>query len=179
MPRYVAFLRAINVGGRFVSMADLAAHFESFGLEQVETFIASGNVIFQSRLAPVTLEGRIADGLKARLGYDVATFVRSEAEVAAVATCTPWPAAAIAAAGAFNVSFVAHTLTAAQQKALAARNSDIDALMAVGREVYWLCAVKQSDSRFSNAVLERTIGTPGTLRGMNTVQRLAKKLGVL
>ena len=46
--RYVAFLRAINVGGRVVKMDDLRRHFVSMGLSDVQTFIASGNVIFES-----------------------------------------------------------------------------------------------------------------------------------
>jgi len=49
MPRYVAFLRAINVGGHVVTMAQLKRAFEAVPLASVETFIASGNVIFESR----------------------------------------------------------------------------------------------------------------------------------
>jgi len=46
MLRYIAFLRAINVGGRNVSMAELRRLFQELGADQVETFIASDNVIF-------------------------------------------------------------------------------------------------------------------------------------
>ena len=48
MPRYVAFLRAINVGGHTVKMDQLRRLFERLGFSKVETFIASGNVIFES-----------------------------------------------------------------------------------------------------------------------------------
>ena len=67
MPRYIAFLRAVNVGGRIVKMDALRAHFEAAGFTGVETFIASGNVIFSSdateqELAETTL---IAAALRA------------------------------------------------------------------------------------------------------------------
>ena len=48
MPRYIAFLRAVNVGGRIVKMDELREHFAAAGFSDVETFIASGNVIFSS-----------------------------------------------------------------------------------------------------------------------------------
>jgi uncharacterized protein (DUF1697 family) len=80
MRRYFAFLRAINVGGHTVTMENLRKLCESFGLSDVETFIASGNLIFQSS-EPNTaaLELKIASGLQSALGYEVATFIRSEA----------------------------------------------------------------------------------------------------
>ena len=91
MPRFVAFLRAINVGGHTVTMAKLRVLFESLGLEDVETFIASGNVVFSSPAKNLAaLENRIEDHLAASLGYEVKTFIRSDAEVAAVARHKPF-----------------------------------------------------------------------------------------
>ena len=84
MPRYIAFLRAINVGGHTVKMDALRELFEALGFEQVETFIASGNVIFETtETDTAALERRIETHLQAALGYAVATFLRSDAEVAA------------------------------------------------------------------------------------------------
>src|SRR6476620_4469524 len=76
--RLIAFLRAINVGGHTVKMEVLRRLFEELGFENVETFIASGNVIFD---APDddqgALEKQIEGQLRTSLGYEVATFVRS------------------------------------------------------------------------------------------------------
>src|SRR5687768_9945680 len=92
MARYVAFLRAINVGGRYVKMEELKRHFVEMGLEEVSTFIASGNVIFESRARDVpALERKIEQALKEGLGYPVATFIRSTQELAAVAEHDPFP----------------------------------------------------------------------------------------
>jgi Uncharacterized protein conserved in bacteria len=78
MPRYIAFLRAINVGGHVVKMDHLKKLLESVNLSNVETFIASGNAIFESSgRTPKVLKKKIADCLLKDLGYEVATFIRT------------------------------------------------------------------------------------------------------
>lgn len=175
MPRYIAFLRAINVSTHVVSMERLRALFVSLGLQDVETFINSGNVIFRSTSKAGALEKKIEDCLGKALGYEVATFLRTDAEVAEIAQQKPFPASAVKSAGAYCVGFLAEPLSASAQKQLLALKSDIDDLQARGREIYWLCRKKQSDSDFSNAALEKALSIRSTLRGMNTVQRLAAK----
>jgi uncharacterized protein (DUF1697 family) len=56
-----------------------------------------------------------------------------------------------------------------------ALKTDIDDFHVHGREIYWLCRKKQSESTFSNAVLEKTIGRRSTLRGVDTVKKMAAK----
>ncbi|MDQ1719685.1 MAG: hypothetical protein QOE89_3638, partial [Pseudonocardiales bacterium] len=84
MPRYVAFLRAVNVGGRFVKMADLRDLLTDAGLIEVSTYIQSGNVLFSSpmRSAP-KVEALIEQALLQQLGFAVDTMVRGKAELAA------------------------------------------------------------------------------------------------
>src|SRR5687768_10821566 len=88
--RYIAFLRAINVGGLVVKMAALKKIFEDLKLAEVETFIASGNVIFGSLMDAAKLETVIETGLEKALGYPVVTFLRTTEEVAAVAERDPF-----------------------------------------------------------------------------------------
>src|SRR4030095_10412992 len=91
MPKYVAFLRAINVGGHVVKMDHLRRLFEAMGFSNVETFIASGNVIFDSSSKNTrTLEKKIETSLQKALGYKVDAFVRSTSELAAIAKCKPF-----------------------------------------------------------------------------------------
>jgi uncharacterized protein (DUF1697 family) len=176
MPQYIAFLRAINVGGRTVKMDLLRELFESLKLKNVETFIASGNVIFESTAkAGTTLEAKIATALQQALGYEVATFIRTAGELAAIAARQPFRPAELAATQAFNVAFLAEPLSAAMQRKLLGLKNDIDNFAIVDREVFWLCRQKQSDSKFSNAVLEKTIGQSATLRSMSTLQKLVAK----
>ena len=175
MTRHVAFLRAINVGGHTVRMEVLRAHFESLGLAGVESFIASGNVVFESRAAAPALTRRIEARLLEALGYEVSVFLRTTAEVRRVAESRPFPAAAMRSAAALNVAFLAAAPGPAARAALAKLCTPIDELQLDGREIYWLCRKKQSGSKFSNAVLERALGMRATLRGLNTVRKLAAR----
>src|SRR3712207_154861 len=91
MPRFIALLRAINVGGRIVKMDHLRSLFASIGFSGVETFIASGNVIFEAPdCDAAALEQRIEAHLHQALGYEVATFIRTDSELAAVARYQPF-----------------------------------------------------------------------------------------
>ncbi len=91
MPKYVAFLRAINVGGHIVKMDRLQRLFEDNGCVDVQTVIASGNVIFQSPSRSETaLAAKIARCLEDGLGYPVATFLRTPAELVAAARRKPF-----------------------------------------------------------------------------------------
>lgn len=176
MPRYIAFLRAINVGGHNVKMAQLRALFETLQLKQVETFIASGNVIFETESTePQTLEQHIETHLRQSLGYEVATFLRTDSEVSAVARYKPFSDQELATAGALNIAFLAQALNAEAIQAAMKFKTDIDEFHVNGREVYWLCRQKQSESTFSNAIFERTLKIKATFRGANTILRLAAK----
>ena len=85
MPKYIAFLRAINVGGHTVKMDQLREVFEQCGFKNVETFIASGNVIFDSTSKnPKALEKKIEAALLKAFGYEVHTFLRTPGELTAV-----------------------------------------------------------------------------------------------
>ncbi len=178
MARYIAFLRAINVGGRNVKMADLRQHFEAIGFSQVETYIASGNVVFETAVEDTAvLEERIATSLRAALGYEVATFIRTEDELAAVAQEIPFLPVDLEAAAALNVAFLHNTLPRQVEGKLKALTTEIDTFAVQGREIYWLCRVKQSESKFSNVVLEKTLGMPATMRGINTIRKMDAKYG--
>ena len=176
MPRFIAFLRAINVGGHTVKMDELRRVFESLGFTNVETFIASGNVVFETRSKnAAALERKIEDGLRGALGYEVATFLRTEAELAGVAGHKPFPQSELDAAAALNVAFLKDAPGEESERKLMALRTAADDFHVRGREVYWLCRVRQSDSKFSNATLERALGQAATLRGANTVSKMATR----
>ena len=178
MPRYIAFLRAINVGGHTVKMDHLRQIFTSLGFANVETFIASGNVVFETpALDTAALETRIATALQAALGYEVATFIRTETELARIAAHEAFPHPQLDAAQALNIAFLATPLDAEAVRKLMALKTAIDDFAAHEREIYWLCLKKQSESTFSNVVLEKTLRRQATFRGANTVQKMAAKYG--
>lgn len=176
MPRYVAFLRAVNVGGRIVKMEELRRIFERAGHADVETFIASGNVVFSTRsTATATVERALEGTLREALGYEVPVFVRSAAEVAAAAAHRAFSEADVAKAGAYLVAFTRAPLDAAGKKGLASLESSIDRFVARGREIYWLSTPKQSESKLTLVKFERAIGQPATMRSMTSAGKLAAK----
>jgi uncharacterized protein (DUF1697 family) len=176
MPKYIALLRAINVGGRIVKMEALRAHFESLGFMNVETFIASGNVIFDATAGKEdVLRRKIEAHLESVLGHEVATFLRTPAELAAICRRQAFDDATLASAQALNVAFLHEPLGDDNRELLLSLRTEIDAFSAHGREVYWLCRKKQSESKFSNALFERKLKIQSTFRGIATVRKLADK----
>ena len=173
MTRYIAFLRAINVGGHVVKMDYLRQQFESLGFTSVETFIASGNVIFESASQDSTaLDGSIAARLQATLGYEVATFIRTANELAEIARYQPFPAADQQGATLY-IAFLAEPLDQEAQQKLMAFRSPVDEFHTHNREIYWLCRVRFSESEFSLAKLEKALGIRATFRNSTTVQKIA------
>lgn len=172
MPRHVALLRAINVGGRIVRMDTLRGACESLGLTKVETFIASGNVIFESRAGAGVLEKKLEAHLKDVLGYEVATFVRSVPELgAAAAHCESLMLQGERA----HVGFLKAPVSAEARARVAAYANPDERFAFDGREIYWLTRGGIGQSKFSNAVFERIIKSPATFRNVTTVGKLADK----
>ena len=178
MSKHIAFLRAINVGGHNVKMDALRQLFESLEFSNVETFIASGNVIFETKTGNVkTLEKKIETCLYEALGYEVATFIRTDAELAEIVKYKPFLQSKLDTAAALNVGFLADPLDDAAKQKLLFLRTEIDDFNVHEREIYWLCKKKQSESKVSNVAIEKALGVKSTLRGVNTVHKLAEKLG--
>jgi len=172
--RYVAFLRAINVGGHVVKMNELRTLFESVPLADVETFIASGNVAFRSATTnTAALERRIEKRLHDALGYPVETFVRSAVELARIAAERPF--GEIEAGQTLLVGFLSAEPTAPSRAATAALRTPVDEFHVHGRELYWLCRARQSGSQVTGPQLAKALGMPTTLRNVKTIQRLVAK----
>lgn len=178
MARYVAFLRAINVGGHTVKMADLRRSFEAHGFSGVETHIASGNVIFETAASDAAeLERRIEVALQVDLGYRVDTFVRTADELAEIAAYQPFDGLEVEASGwRLFIVFVGTSPEAEGADRLPASADAFDSFEVRDRQVYWLVRGRYSDSRFSGALLEKTLGMPATVRGAPTVRQIAAKL---
>lgn len=173
MPRYVAFLRAIY-GEK---MAPLRRTLEEMGFSNVDSFLASGNLIFETPSHDThALEEQLEEGLHDTLGYEVATFIRSFEEVTEVARYKPFADEELAADGStLRVGFLKAASGDDARQELLTYTTDNDALHVDGREVYWLCRTTASESRFSGAVIEKTFGTQATLRNIRTVRRIAAK----
>lgn len=176
--RYAALLRAINVGGHVVKMDALRKHFTKMGFANVETFIASGNVLFDApKATPAKLEQQIAMELERLLGYQVDTFVRTGTELDAVVRHAPFPPESIdPTRHTLYVGFLPGKPSVDTIKRVVALETPVDALAIHGRELYWGCRTRFSESQIKNAVLAKAIAVPMTIRNITTVRKLAAKL---
>jgi len=176
MAKYVAFLRAINVGGNHVVKMDhLRGLFESLGFKNVATVIASGNVIFDSPAKSATaLEKKIESHLQASLGYEVVTFVRSKSELKSIAEYRPFADAEIDADGhSLYIGFLTGSPSDEAKRKLASLATKDEEFHFSKHELYWLRRKTFTDSRLSGPLLEKTIGMRTTLRNSTTVKKIA------
>ncbi len=170
MPRYAAFLRAINVGGRNVKMDELKTHFCELGFSNVKTVIASGNVIFETAEEDAEkLTKIIFEHLEKKLGFKTDVFLRTK----------------IAIEKALNVDFMKEKATEnlfigclenapedAIKEKLKNAQTEVDSFQIVGKEVFWACNKKFRESLFSGAKLEKLLSQPTTLRNLNTFTKI-------
>ncbi|MGI8482559.1 MAG: DUF1697 domain-containing protein [Chthoniobacterales bacterium] len=176
MAKYVAFLRAINVGGRNVKMGQLRRIFEAIGLANVETFIASGNVLFEARSKSTdALEKNIAAALQDSLGYPVKTFVRSDAEIGAIVGHEPFNAGKSTVGGIYVV-FLPCPIAEEIRLKLLSLQTETDKFNFHRREIFWRCLTNFSDSGFAGPRLEKTLGVLITVRSATTVRKIAAKI---
>ena len=173
--RYVAFLRAVNVGGRVVKMTELKRIFEKLGFDDVATFIASGNIVFASGIANrPKLEAFIEEALEKTLGYHVAVLLRTTDEIAMVAARNPF-GRPVPPGGRLFVGFLRDAPPLATRRKVAAMSAATDDFKVEGRELYWFCGVPSMQSIASGGKLEKAVGMAATFRNINTVRRLAEK----
>jgi len=173
MPRYIALLRGVNLGGHSVKMVRLKALFEELGFKNVETFIASGNVIFESasRAAPA-LEKKISAHLEKSLGFPAATYLRTDAELARV---LEHKALSNLQVQSVYIAFLYDKPPKAAQAKLMAHHTDDDQFHINDREVYWLCRTHMSVSPFFRIGIEKALGVKATVRNVNTIAKLVAK----
>jgi uncharacterized protein (DUF1697 family) len=176
VPRHVAFLRAINVGGRRASRDQLTACLDSLRFENVPTFRASGNLIFDAPRQPETaLTRRIDDALTQSLGYDVRAFLRTAGDVHAIAAHAPFPKKIVdASGGKLQVALLRkRPPKSARDEVLSMATAD-DLLAIHGTELYWLPSGGQMQTELDLRAIDDLVGE-NTRRTKNMVGEIAQK----
>jgi uncharacterized protein (DUF1697 family) len=166
----------MNLGNRRAPMSQLKMLFEDLGFDQVETFIASGNVLFSSKLRDTRkLEAQIARQLEKSLGYQVDTFVRTAEEVAAIGKGDVFPDEGEPGIT-VHVGFLRENLPPDVAGKLTAVRTKQDAFRVVGREYYWLCRVRTSESKVWTSSELKALRLPtSSMRNMTSIRKLVAK----
>lgn len=173
MARYAAFLRGMNLGKRRIKNEELIACFVDLGFAEVGAFLASGNIAFTAGGRRATVTKQLERGLKEALDYEVPTFLRTAAEVQALAQAEPF-AASSAKRGKLQVCLLKAPPKGDVSREVAAFASDADWLRLVDGDLFWWPEGGLSTSELDLRGLERLLG-PMTIRTHNTVARMAKR----
>jgi uncharacterized protein (DUF1697 family) len=176
--RYVAFLRAVNLAGRrVVKMQDLKKLFETLPAKNVQTFIASGNVIFDSSLKDAAaLERRAEARLEQAFGFEIDTFLRTIDELQRIAECRPYhDIASSGKGGTVYVGFLREAPGPEAQRQVKAVSTDVHEFRLSQREILWLRRDMPGALDAPVPSLERVLGQRATFRNARTVMRIAAK----
>lgn len=170
MPRFVALLRGVNVGGSGrMAMADLRTCVEGAGFDDVATHIQSGNVLVRTPMRSAEKVARaLEEAVAADLGFRTAVMVRSAAELTAALDERPFPDAAD---DALHIAFLRETPSAATAKALTAPDGP-DELAVIGREVHLHYPNGMGRSKLTGSRIEKALGVPATARRRSVVEAL-------
>jgi uncharacterized protein (DUF1697 family) len=164
MTRYIALLRAVNVGGTGkLPMSELRALCEESGFTRVETYIASGNVVFDSRAAAAKVKSELEARLLAHAGKPVGVVVRTAMEMQAVLAANPFPGAEP------NYTYAIFLDHSAPRDALERVTGQGDEKLILGdREIF-----VRYPGGMGRSKLKIPAAKTGTARNMNTVAKLA------
>jgi uncharacterized protein (DUF1697 family) len=177
MARTVALLRGINVGGKnLIKMADLKACLEGDGLEDVVTYIQSGNVVFSGGSSLTELTDRIEDLLATTFGYEASVVLRSRRQMRAILDRAPAGFGTDPARYRYDVIFLKAPLTARTAMRSVLTKEGVDQAN-VGPGVLYFSRLT---SRATQSRLSKIVGTPVyrsmTIRNWNTTTKLARML---
>ena len=163
--RYVALLRAVNVGGTGkLPMSELKEMCEALGFAGVRTYIASGNVVFESRKSEAAVKKALEASLEAYAGKPVGVLVRTGAEMQAVLKANPFPKMAP------NRTVAVFLDKPPPADALAAVKGRKDEQIKLGRrEIY----IHYGDG-MGQSKLVVPAAKAGTARNINTIAKLAE-----
>ncbi|AJS60436.1 DUF1697 domain-containing protein [Paenibacillus sp. IHBB 10380] len=177
MTIYIALLRGINVGGKNrIKMAELKSTLEAMGLSRVQTYIQSGNVLFESNEEEEPLRKRIEHEIEAVFGFSVSVIIRTAKELATIAANCPFSEEAISEAASSSEGeslYVSLLLEEPSQKGierLSAFRSESDEYQLVGREIYLLFRHSIRNSKLANNL--QKLDVPVTVRNWKTINKL-------
>jgi len=170
----LALIRGINVGAtRALPMQLLRDCCESTGLENPQTYIQSGNVVFSTPAAALKgVARRLEDAIESCRPFRPSVIIRTHAELAAAIAANPFPARAAAEPSKLLIMFLQSAPPATTTAALAQLKRTDEQLHLHGRELYIDFPHGAGKSKLNMAALEKALTVPATARNWNTVNKL-------
>lgn len=177
MERYLAFLRGINVGGHNkIPMAELRERCESWGFEDVRSYIQSGNLIFRSHMHKNEIEDFLSKEIEAHFGVTVPVIVRRDDEWLRYSDENPFPEAAEREANLVMIGLCKKAPAAEATSRLAERARHGERVVQVGDDIWIHFAGGSGTSRLSPSAIDKAVESPVTTRNWRTVLKLSQML---
>jgi uncharacterized protein (DUF1697 family) len=178
MPTYIALLRAVNVGGRFIKMERARKALEDNAFVDVESHIQSGNILLTTPMRSVPkVEAAVSGALSEAAGFDVVAIVRTPEELTALVKAVDGIPKGLPGDARRYVAFCKDRLDAGGARALDAWDVPGERAYVVGKDVVLELDVLSHQAKLTNARAQRLAGHPMTSRDMKVVRTLAEKWG--
>ena len=171
MGTYISMLRGINVGGqKKLKMDGLKKLYESLGFRQVQTYIQSGNVVFQcSGTDILKLTNMIEKSIKQSFGFEAPALIRTRDEFRKLIKNNPFSGKD---AGKLHVTFLSNIPVHLPKEEINKAKGEAEEFSIIGREIYLFCPDGYGRSKLSNSFFARKLKLPATTRNWNTVNKL-------
>ena len=176
MKRMVALLRAVNVGGRKLPMADLRRQVAELGWENVATYIQSGNLVFDAPCGPAEAEAKLEALIRKHHGYEAPAIVRTRDQWAACAGGNPFPDAARDTPNVLLLLVAKKNIKAEAAELIQARAKAGEQVKKVGETLWIHFPAGSGTSKLTPALIDKAVGSPATSRNYRTVCTLLDML---
>jgi len=175
MNKYISILRGINVGGsKKILMADLKSLFEKLEFLNIQTYIQSGNVIFDSaqKRTNAILEQKIQKAISETFGFDVPVIIRTVEELTESIANNPFWKEKDADIDRLHLTFLKELPSKEKLDKLKTLTFGPDRFEIIGKNAFIFCSAGYSDSKLTNQFFENKLGTSATTRNWKTVIKL-------
>jgi uncharacterized protein (DUF1697 family) len=174
MRTFISMLRGINVSGqKNIRMAELKSLYQSLGLLNVETYVQSGNVIFESAERNVSkLAALIEAQIAQSFGYAVSVFIRDTKDFQRIVTGNPFLTERDEDPTKLHVTFLYGLPSKSQLRNLDVPKDTTDEFVVKGKEIFLYCPNGYGRTKLSNNFFEKKLGMPATTRNWKTVNAL-------
>jgi len=178
MKKYISLLRGINVSGqKSIRMAELKSLYEGLGLLNVQTYVQSGNILFESsEVDALKLAAQIEGQIERTYGYRVAVFMRNRVDLQRIAQNNPFLTKRNEDPVKLHVTFLYSMPLASKLDQLAPPKGESDEFFVGGQEIYLFCPNGYGRTRLSNTFFEKKLDVPATTRNWNTVSALCQMI---
>jgi len=173
MTTYISLIRAVNVGGKTVRMADLKAAYEEMGFTNVRTYLQSGNILFDSpQPDPGSLAGAIEGQMVHKINVSASVLLRTAPDLKRTIDANPFLHGRLEDISRLHVTFLKTAPTQARLSALKKPEGEADEFMVSGQEIFLFCPNGYGRTKLNNTFFERKLDVIATTRNWNTVTAL-------